>query len=61
MFWWSCPIPGCADRMATSHDPRPGERDRDAHLAHAHPGALVEARLLWISHWPAGVRHVISV
>lgn len=47
--------------MATSHDPRPVERDRDAHLAHAHPGAMVEARLLWISHWPAGVRHVISV
>ena len=59
MFWWSCPL--CADRMATSHDPRPVERDRDAHLTHAHPGALVEARLLWISHWPVGVRHVITV
>ena len=47
--------------MATSHDPRPVERDRDAHLANTHPGALVEARLLWISHWPAGVRHVITV
>lgn len=47
--------------MATSHDPRPVERDRDAHLAHNHPGALVEARLLWISHWPAGVRHVVTV
>ena len=58
-FWWSCPL--CADRMATDADPRAVEHDRDAHLAHAHPGALVEARPLRISHWPAGVRHVITV
>lgn len=43
MFWWSCPL--CADRMATSHDPRPVERDRDAHLAHSHPGALDNIRI----------------
>ena len=30
-------------------------------ITHNHPGALVEARLLWISHWPAGVRHIITV
>jgi hypothetical protein len=59
MFWWTCPF--CCDRMATSHDPRDPERDRDAHLRERHAGAHIEARLLWISHWPAAAGHRVSV
>ncbi len=59
MFWWTCPIPGCGDRMATSLDPRDVERDRDAHLHARHHGTSVTARLLWISHWPATTQHAV--
>lgn len=54
-FWWTCPI--CFDRMAESEDPRPVERDRDAHLARCHPRQWIKPRLLALSWWPTmGVR-----
>lgn len=49
--WWTCPMFGCGDRMATSPDPRTVERDRDAHLARCHAGASIEPRLLRVSWW----------
>ena len=51
MFWWTCPVPGCFDRMATATDPRTVERDRDAHLAGQHPGVSVNPSLLHLSYW----------
>ncbi len=49
-FWWTCPV--CFDRMHESPDPRPVERDRDAHLREAHPREWIKPRLLALSWWP---------
>ena len=49
-YWWTCTLTTdgrvCLDRMAQSTDPRRVERDRDAHLEHAHPGQAIDGAKL---------------
>lgn len=55
-YWWTCTLTTdgrvCLDRMAQSTDPRRVERDRDAHLEHAHPGQAIDGAKLRLSSWP---------